>query len=179
MKVENLVCRFLIEHNYNFDKTSKELSEFMTFEHNLRKNFTMSKFKYWIDMDIVSRIGFDRIGRPVILFKTYNFFSDKCPDVSDYINFLFYYILIDTMSLSRGYIDDLVLLADCSNNTMKNLKIEVNRKMIPTGLKHCPRMFAKVIPFKCTSVPYYAFALAKPLLPSYSSEIVLMIKDGD
>ncbi len=56
-------------------------------------------------MDIILRIGNDRIGRPVILFKTYNFFADKCNDVSDYINFLFYFILIETTNTCKGYID--------------------------------------------------------------------------
>lgn len=148
----------------------------MKFDNDLRRNFTMSQFKYWIDMDIIDRIGFDRIGRPVILFKTYNFFADKCPDVSDYMNFLFYFILVDTMQYCKGYIDEVFLLADCSNNTMKNMKIEVNRRMVPTGLKYCPRMFFKLIPFKCTSIPYYAYTLAKPLLPPYSSEIITMVK---
>lgn len=83
----------------------------------------MTQFKYWIDMDIIDLIGFDRIGRPVILFKTYNFFADKCQDVQDYMNFLFYFILVDTMQHCKGYIDEMILLADCSNNTMKNMKI--------------------------------------------------------
>ncbi len=65
----------------------------------------MSSFKYWTDMDIILRIGNDRIGRPVILFKTYNFFADKCNDVSDYINFIFYFILIETTNTCKGYID--------------------------------------------------------------------------
>jgi len=83
----------------------------------------MSNFKYWTDMDIIMRIGHDRIGRPVLLFKTYNFLADKCPDVNDYMHFLFYFILIDTMNTCKGYVDDVILLADCSNNTMRNLKL--------------------------------------------------------
>jgi hypothetical protein len=83
----------------------------------------MNNFKGWVDMDIIGRIGYDRMGRPVILFKTYNFLADKCHDVMDYINYLFYFILIDTMSKCRGYIDELIILADSSNNTMRNLKI--------------------------------------------------------
>ena len=130
-------------------------------------------------MDIISRIGCDRLGRPVILFKTYNFFADKCPDVTDYMNFLFYYILIDTMNTCKGYVDELFLLADCSNNTMKNMKIEVNRRMVPIGLKYCPRMFFKLMPFKSTSLPYYAYTLAKPLLPPYSNEVIVMVKEGE
>lgn len=120
-------------------------------------------------MDIISKIGEDRIGRPVILFKTYNFYADMCVDVTDYMNFLFYFLIVEVMSKCRGYIDDIILIADCSNNTLKNLKIEVNKRMIPTGLKYCPRMFFRLMPFKCTSVPYYAYTLAKPILPSYSS----------
>ena len=63
------------------------------------------------------------MGRPVVLFKTYNFIADKCQDVTDYMNFLFYFIVVEVMSKCRGYIDDMHLLADSSNNTMRNLKI--------------------------------------------------------
>lgn len=62
---------------------------------------------------------------------------------------------------------------------MKNMKIEVNRKIVPTGLKFCPRMFFKLIPFKSTSIPYYAYTLAKPLLPAYSNEVICMVKEGE
>lgn len=51
--------------------------------------------------------------------------------------------------------------------------------MVPIGLKYCPRMFFKLMPFKSTSLPYYAYTLAKPLLPPYSNEIIVMVKEGE
>lgn len=121
-----------------------------------------------MDMDIITKIGSDRVGRPVILFKTYNFFADKCQDVPEYVNFIYYFIIVELLSKCKGYIDEIIFLMDCSNNTLKNMKIEVNKRMISTGLKYCPKLFCKIMPFKCTAVPYYAYTLAKPLLPSYS-----------
>ena len=92
-------------------------------DHDLRKNFKLSQFKKWVDQDILSKIGEDRMGRPVLLFKTYNFFADMCHDVSEYMNFLFFLIQIEIMSKCKGYIDELIMLADSSNNSMKNMKI--------------------------------------------------------
>jgi hypothetical protein len=151
----------------------------MTFEHDLRKNYTLQSFKHWTDKDIIGRIGCDRSGRPVILFKTYNFYADQCQDVGEYINFLFYYILVDTMNTCKGYVDEVIVLADCSNNTMRNMKVELNRRIIPIGLKYCPRVFFKMMPFKSTAIPYYAYTMVKPLLPAYSSEVIIMVKEGD
>jgi hypothetical protein len=35
------------------------------------------------------------------------------------------------------------------------------------------------MPFKSTAIPYYAYTLVKPLLPPYSSEVIIMVKEGD
>lgn len=51
--------------------------------------------------------------------------------------------------------------------------------MVPLGLKYLPRGFCKLLPFKCTSVPYYAYALAKPFFPSYADQVICMVKEGD
>lgn len=36
----------------------------------------MHSFSKFTDMDIFILLGYDRIGRPVLLFKTYNFIAD-------------------------------------------------------------------------------------------------------
>jgi hypothetical protein len=63
------------------------------------------------------------MGRPVILFKTYNFIADNVPIVQDYIDFIFYYIHIYCCSKSKGYVDDFITIADAANNTSKNFKL--------------------------------------------------------
>lgn len=127
-------------------------------------------------MDIFSLIGHDRMGRPVLLFKTYNFIADQVPIVQDYISYIFYYTQIVCMGSTRGYVDDLIILADASNNTSRNFKLEVNKRMIPEGLKYCPRMFFKLLVFNASTFPYYIYHLAKPILPSYSNEVIRMYK---
>ena len=48
----------------------------MIWEYNLRSNFTMKNFQKFLDMDIFYRLGQDKMGRPDLLFKTYNFIAD-------------------------------------------------------------------------------------------------------
>jgi hypothetical protein len=83
----------------------------------------MNSFNYWIDQDFLIKIGFDRVGRPVFLFKAQNFLGKNCYNVNEYINFLFYLVLIQSFSKCLGYIDEIILLADCRNASMKNLHI--------------------------------------------------------
>lgn len=54
----------------------------------------MSYFNKFIEMDIFSCIGNDKQGRPILLFKTYHFIADDVPNVGDYIDYIFYFILI-------------------------------------------------------------------------------------
>lgn len=73
------------------------------------------------------------------------------------------------MSKYHGYIDDFIIIADASNNTAKNFKLEVNKTMIPQGLKYMPRTFYKMIVINSSNFPYYVYHMAKPLLPNYSN----------
>jgi hypothetical protein len=83
----------------------------------------MKSFNYWIDLDILTKIGYDRVGRPVFLFKAQNFLGHNCNNVTEYINFSFYLILIESLSKCLGFIDEIILLSDCRNTSMKNLDI--------------------------------------------------------
>lgn len=75
----------------------------------------------------MTELGTDRMGRPVVLFKTYNFFVDKVPDVQEYCKFFFYFLIIYQMSKTKGYIDDIIIIGDARNNTSRNFKLDVNK----------------------------------------------------
>lgn len=149
----------------------------MKWEHELRSNYTMKSFQKYMDMNLMVYLGNDNMGRPVALFKTYNFFIDKILDIKEYCKFFFYFFIIHLMSKTQGYIDDLIVLGDARNNTNRNFSFDVNKQVITTGIAKLPRHFFKLIIFGNNTLSFYIYQLLSPFLPSYAKQVIEMYKD--
>lgn len=79
---ENLVCRYLIAKEYNFDEAKKGILQYLKWEKDLREKYpSLDSFKEYHALGAYQYIGEDFMGRPVILSKAALIDVNKLPNI--------------------------------------------------------------------------------------------------
>jgi hypothetical protein len=75
--LDNLICRYLMVNKYNEQVSLTAIKKYLDWEKVMRNKYTYESFNHYHPLNIFKYIGKDRQGRPMLLFRSYNFLPDN------------------------------------------------------------------------------------------------------
>lgn len=105
------------------------------------------------------------MGRPVILSKAALIEVDKLPSVEGYCDYYIYYLEIYLRTKMRGYVDQMLVIADLSNLGSNNFKLAITKRNLSDSLNYGPERQHGLVIVNASSFAYTAWMFIKPLMP--------------
>lgn len=139
----------------------------------------LSKYK-WEDfseihaLGIFKYLGQDDFGRPVILNRS-NRLNIYQIDLEKYCIYYMFFLEIYISSLMRGYVYQMVIIADTANNKSQNFKLSITKRNLSDCLKYGAERQYKLIAVNADSITVYVYKILKPVIPKRSQDKIMAI----
>lgn len=108
------------------------------------------------------------MGRPVILNKGALVDVTKMETqekINKYCDYYIYFLEIYLRTKMRGYVDQMVIIADLENLGAKNFKLAITKRNVGDSLKYGPERQLGLTAINVSSFAYPIWTFIKPLLP--------------
>lgn len=116
-------------------------------------------------MQILSYLGKDEMGRPILLTRMRNVLCSKIKDFDKFLDYHFYLFEIVLQDCMEGWVDQFSVIGDMSEQCSDNTNIGFTKQIIQEGYKLSLGRHFKILLFDTGFLGYSLFNIVKPILP--------------